>query len=103
MKTLPQRGKNCTTAPQYAAPGVVRSFHAYNNQDSGKHGQYDSRSAFSAEWTVDEPDVVDVTRNMVALRERSAPWPDVKAYLECVFELENPAEPASAGAAFVMN
>jgi hypothetical protein len=99
----PQRGKNCTTAPQYAAPGVVRSFHAYNNQDSGKHGQYDSRSAFSAEWTVDEPDVVDVTRNMVALRERSAPWPDVKAYLECVFELENPAEPASAGAAFVMN
>lgn len=97
----PIQGKKCDAVPQYAAPGVIRSFHAYNNQDTGKHGEADSRNAFSAHWSVDRPSVVEVGQILLAFHERSASWEEVRQYLECVFTIEDVNARASAGAGFL--
>lgn len=93
----PIQGQKCEGALQHPAPGRIRQFHAYNNQDSGKHGEYDSRNAFSAHWTVDKPSVVDVGQTLLTYFDRSALWDEVRPYLDCVFGIENPNMPAAAG------
>lgn len=97
----PIQGQMCEGVVQHAAPGKIRSFHAYNNQDSDKHGEYDSRNAFSAHWTVDKPGVIDVGQALRAYFERAATWEEVQPYLDCVFTLENPTAQASAGNGFL--
>lgn len=97
----PIQGQMCEGVIQHAAPGKIRSFHAYNNQDSDKHGEYDSRNAFSAHWTVEKPGVIDVGQALRAYFERAAAWEEVRSYLDCVFILENPDAQASAGSGFL--
>ena len=63
--------------------------------------KYDSRNAFSAHWTVDKPGVIDVGQALRAYFERAAAWEEVRAYLDCVFTLENPNAQASAGDGFL--
>jgi hypothetical protein len=95
------QGRKCDAISQYAAPGVIRSFRAYNNQDSGKHGESDSRNAFSAHWSVERPSIVEVGQVFLAFYERLVSWAEVRPYVECVFAIENADTPASAGAAFL--
>jgi hypothetical protein len=97
----PIHGRMCDGALRHSAPGIIRSFHAYNNQDSDKHGEYDSRNAFSAHWTVDKPGVIDVGQMLRAYFERVATWEEVQPYLDCAFTLENPNAQASAGEGFL--
>lgn len=97
----PIKGVSCGGATQYPAPGKIRSFRSYNNQDSDKHAEYDSRNAFSARWTVDKPGVIDVGQVLRTYFERAAAWEEVAPYLDCVFSLENPDAQASAGNGFL--
>ena len=97
----PIHGRMCENVPQHAAPGKIRSFHAYINQDSDKHGEYDSRNAFSAHWTVYKPGVINVGQALRAYFERVAGWEEVQPYLDCAFTLENPNAQASAGESFL--
>ena len=99
----PLQGRKCDVVVQFAAPGIIRSFRAYNNQDSGKHGESDSRNAFSAHWSVDRPSVVEIGQVFLAFFERSASWQEIKPYVECVFAVEDPNARASAGAGFLKN
>lgn len=90
----PANGKRCTGSP-HRAPGPIREFHSYIHQDSSRHGEADNREAFVNNRLT--PDVVDVGRTLVALRQAKAGWSDVGSYLECVYELSPSSRRATAG------
>jgi hypothetical protein len=93
-------GETCPGSGKYAKPGVIREFHAYGNQDTGKHADYDSRHAFARHWSAEHPNVIDVGRALKEMFERGQAWETVKPYVECIFEVENPVTKASPGDAF---
>lgn len=64
-------GEKCSGA-DYPGPGQIREFHAYGNQDAEKHGEYDSRQAFSGHWTADRPTVVAVGQVLRGYYERGS-------------------------------
>ncbi|MGH8103640.1 MAG: hypothetical protein ACREJQ_03865 [bacterium] len=96
----PILGETCPGPGKYAKPGVIREFHAYGNQDTGKHADYDSRHAFARHMSAERPNVIDVGRVLKEMFERGQAWETVKPYLECIFEAGNPAAKASPGDAF---
>lgn len=94
------QGAKCEDAPEYLEPGRIRQFHAYNNQDPNKHAEYDSRNAFSAQWSVNKPNMIGVGQVLYAYFNRGASWDDVRPYVECVFMVVDPEARASAGNGF---
>ncbi len=90
----PANGDQCA-ASQHRAPGPIQEFHSYAQQDSAKHADADSRTAFVNNRLT--PDVVDVGRTLVALRNAKADWTEVGPYLECVYQLAPTVRNASAG------
>ncbi len=91
-------GERCPRAEERFAPGRIREFHCYINQDTAKHGDYDSRQAFAQHWAADRPTVIDVGQALVEYYQRGSTWEEVRPYLDCVFALEDPESKASAGA-----
>lgn len=45
-RAAPVVDARCEGAPQHRAPGVIREFHAYGNQDHARHAQADARDGF---------------------------------------------------------
>ncbi len=94
-------GEKCPgSAGALDAPGKILEFRAYGNQDPAKHAEADSREAFSLHWSGEKPSVIDVGRTLRDYYHRNETWDTVRAYIECIFALENPDQPASPGAAF---
>jgi hypothetical protein len=96
----PIQGQTCAGSEQYPKPGLIREFHAYGNQDAGKHGDYDARPAFARHVSAERPNVVDAGRVLKDIFERGQAWEVVKPYLECIFEVENQTTQSSPGMAF---
>jgi len=48
-------GETCPGATNQVAPGRIREFHSYINQDAAKHADYDSRTAFARHRETDRP------------------------------------------------
>lgn len=90
----PAHGAQCEGS-KHAAPGPIQEFHSYTGQSTSNHAHADSREAFTNNRLT--PDVVDVGRTLVALRQAKAEWPEVQAYLSCVYQLAPTARRASAG------
>lgn len=78
------------------APGAIRSFHAYNQQDHSLHGDADTRAAFMRQIQQDG-DVVDIGRAIVDAREAGLDWSAVQPLFDCMFTLQNPDAPAGPG------
>jgi len=93
-------GAPCPGAEEYLAPGVIREFHSYINQDPAKHDHYDGRKALAAHIEGEKPNVVDVGQALLDYQRNGATWEEVKPFLDCVFALGNPEAKASAGAGF---
>lgn len=89
-----------TGAETHLAPGRIREFHAYNNQDHKIHKTYDSRAELMAHIANTRPHVVTVGRTLRSYFEAGAKWEAVRAYVECIFETENGDKPASPGDGF---
>lgn len=97
-RAMPNGQEKCAgTLNGYSMPGRVVEFHSYVQQDSSKHGDDDTRSAFSANWSGPRPNVVDVGRVLNDYFVRRASWNEVKPYIECIFALDKEVRPASAG------
>lgn len=94
-------GAKCEAFPEHYKPGKVLGFHAYANQDKRKHADSDKQSALSIHLIEKQPSVVDIGRVLKAYYEEKRPWDEVRQYLECVFELDNPAAKAGPGALFL--
>jgi hypothetical protein len=93
-------GQACAGSGQYPKPGLIREFHAYGNQDTGKHGHYDARLAFSQHFSGDQPNIIDVGRTLKGMFESNQTWGMVKPYLDCIYDIENPLTKATAGGGF---
>ena len=93
-RMVPASGEKCGESP-LRAPSPIKKFHSYTHQDSANHADADSRTAFVNNRLT--PDVVDVGRTLVALRDAKAGWTEVGPYLECVYRLTPTARNATAG------
>lgn len=80
-------------------PGVIQEFHSYQNQDHGKHGESDSRTAMG-DQLVEKPSIVAIGRDLRGLYEQRASWETVKPYMACIFAIEDFSVRASSGSAF---
>lgn len=80
----------------FAAPGVIREFHAYNHQDHSLHGEADSREAFMRRFQ--EPgNVVEVGRGLVDARNAGMKWEEVSPLFSCVVAIQRSDAPAGPG------
>ncbi len=94
-------GAKCDAVPEQYKPGKILTFHSYINQDKRKHADADKQTALSIHLAEKEPNAVDVGKVLRAYYERKRPWDEVRQYLECVFELADPAAKAGAGMEFL--
>ncbi|HUH59497.1 MAG TPA: hypothetical protein VL001_05405 [Candidimonas sp.] len=101
-RRTPINGQMCTLFPSMPQPGKIVEFHSYSRQDPKKHGHSDSRNAFSAHWTADRPNVVDVGRTLYTFYEQKRSWTEVQPYVKCIFALDIQARAASAGEDYAM-
>jgi hypothetical protein len=100
-RALPDPQARCEgTVKEHPAPGRIKEFHFYGQQDSKKHEADDTRSAFSSHWSGTKPNVIDVGRSLYQYYTEGEEWENVKPYIECIFELDDEAHPASAGENF---
>ena len=77
------------------APGADKGIPSYTHQSSSKHADGDTRGAFINNRLT--PDVVDVGRTLVAMRNANAEWAEVGVYLMCVYDFAPGVRKASAG------
>jgi len=85
---------------EHPAPGRIVEFHTYGKQDPDKHEKADGRLAFSKHWSSAEPDVIDIGKTLNDYFKRSAPWDEVKPYINCIFALAKETHASSAGDRF---
>jgi hypothetical protein len=85
------------TMKEHPAPGRIKQFHFYGQQDPQKHEAEDTRMAFSTHWSDTKPNVIDVGRSLYQYYMEGKKWEEVKPYIECIFALDGEARPASAG------
>jgi hypothetical protein len=90
----PAHGAQCP-GNSNRAPGPIREFHSYTHQDSSNHADADTRESFINNRLT--PDVVDVGRTLVAMRQANVEWAEVRGYLMCVYDLAPEVRKASAG------
>jgi hypothetical protein len=93
-------GAGCEAVPEQYNPGTILSFHSYARQDKRKHAEADRQNALSIHLAEKQPNVVDVGKALKAYYDRKRPWEEVKLYLECVFQLADPAAAAGPGTLF---
>ena len=82
---------------EHAAPGRIKEFHFYRQQDPKKHEADDTRKAFSTHWSSTNPNVIDVGRSLYQYYTEGEKWENVKPYVECIFSLDSQARAASGG------
>lgn len=87
-------------ATEHLAPGAIKEFHAYNNQNHAEHSKFDDREMLMTHVANTKPHVITVGRTLRKYFEDGATWDAVKPYMECVFTLQHPDTPASAGIGF---
>lgn len=91
---------SCGTT-EFMRPPRIIEFHTYGSQDGTLHDNRDSREAMASQSSsIDWPDAVMATRNLVTLYERTARWDEAKIYFQCLFELSNASRPSSPGEEF---
>lgn len=86
--------EECKNVSGKRNPGSVRSFRVYNLQNSTAHGKAESERELA--HRIDN--LVDVGRTIMEYYSRKAPWEELKAYLDCVYDLADPNAPAGPGA-----
>ncbi|WP_374012993.1 hypothetical protein [Pseudoxanthomonas koreensis] len=79
-----------------SAPGRILEFHSYAGQDHGLHAQADSRKAFMRRFQ-EAGNVVEVSKPLVRARTQALEWHAVEPYFDCLFTLQRPEAPATAG------
>jgi hypothetical protein len=87
-------------ATEHLAPGAIKEFHAYNNQNHTEHSKFDDREMLMSHVANTKPHVITVGRTLKKYFEDGATWDTVKPYMECVFALQQSGTAASAGIGF---
>jgi len=88
--------EECRNVSGKRKPGSIKSFRVYSLQDSSAH----SRAESDRELDHHVHNLVDVCRNIMGYYYRKAPWEELHAYLDCVYDLADPVAQAGPGAAY---
>ena len=72
------------------APGLIAEFRSYARQDNGDHSREDGKAALKAHLLTNSPNVVDIGKSLRAMFEQKKLWKEVRPYIECIFQLEDP-------------
>jgi hypothetical protein len=94
--------ETCATDTLIPGFGGIVEFHAYGQQDGGKHDARDAREAM-IEVATSTADVVQATRHLFTYWNQNANWKRVEPYFQCVFSLSESSRPSTAGADFVQD
>jgi hypothetical protein len=99
-REAPMPSRSCSIGgSSIEAPGLIREFHAYNNQDHDLHAEADSRGALEAHLQ-DTPDVVDIGRHLVRAYRANRPWEEVAPFFDCIYALSDDVRRSSPGRQF---
>jgi hypothetical protein len=99
-REAPMPSRFCSIAGNNGeAPGLIREFHAYNNQNHDLHASADSRGALE-EHLQEEPDVIDIGRHLLRAYRANRSWNEVAPFFECIYALSSDARNSSPGARF---
>jgi len=90
-------GAYCNGSNAFYAPGKISMFLSYARQNSNKHAEMDVQDALTVDFSDMPPSSVDVGKALKAFYEKSSPWDEVKQYLECIFDLDDPTAQAGPG------
>jgi hypothetical protein len=113
-RLTPKLGRMCLGMPESRAPEPIREFHAYNKQNHKLHGNADTGEAFTQHVLgyrelyrdpklVDDliPHSIGIGRTLRAmLYDQQLKWDQVRPYLACIFDIEDPNRPSSPGGDF---
>ena len=78
-------------------PGKIRQFLNYTLQKSSKHSVEDQREAVDLQLQTISPNMVDVGKYLKGRWDAKATWDEVKPYLQCVFEVQDPTKITGPG------
>jgi len=87
----------CDRNEQYPKPARIIEFHSYGSQDGHLHDVEDERSSMVGHVIERKPEAIAASRMLVDLYRDRRSWSDVMPYVECLFELSDPARPSSPG------
>lgn len=80
-------GKRCP-GQTYYRPARIMEFQNYTQQGSSDHAKQDKYDVASSHIQHEDPDVVNIVKNLRELFDRKADWDnEVKPYMLCIFEL----------------
>lgn len=79
-------------------PGRIRQFLNYSLQDSGLHGDQDTRAAADLQIALVQPDMIDIGRVLRDKLAQGALWEDVQPLMACIFDVEDENTPSGPGA-----
>ena len=88
----------CAGDEKYRRPGNIIEFHSYGSQDGHLHDAEDQRTAMVSHVIENRAEAIAASRMLVDLYRK--PWVEVKPYVECLFDLDAAAKPASPGEAY---
>jgi hypothetical protein len=99
-REAPMPSRSCQIAGNsMEAPGLIVEFHAYNHQNHELHASADSRAALE-EHLQDDPDVVDIGRQLVRAYRANRSWDEMAPFFECIYGLSTNARVSSPGGQF---
>lgn len=88
----------CAGDEQYRRSGRIIEFHSYGSQDGHLHDTEDLRTAMVSHVIDKHAEAIAASRMLVDLSRKR--WAEVKPYVDCLFELDATAKPASPGDAY---
>lgn len=97
-REAPVAGATCDGATAVSAPGRVKEFHTYAQQDQAKHDARDTREAMVDQVIASKANVVYMTRVFADLDRRGVDWDEVAPVVKCAFALSTAPRRSSAGA-----
>ena len=89
-----QMGDACSTGEP--KPGIIEEFYSYKDQNHKEHSKLDSRKGLK-EHKLENPNVIDVGRNLYKYYINKQSWETVKPFLDCIFTIEDATRKATAG------
>lgn len=92
----PETGAMCAGLP-VSKPGRILRFYSYARQSGSSHDEEDTFNALALHAMQASPNVVDITKEFIALWQKRAAWQDVETLFECVFDLQDKSSLAGPG------
>lgn len=78
-------------------PGKIIRFLNYSLQNSNNHSDQDTREAVNIHILSDLPNMVSITRTLIAMQRERRSWKEMEPYFQAIFSLADPAAVTSSG------